>query len=433
MSATAAGWIEANQRHLAASVAVVRARLQALVEGADELDAALEERAAAAQDLPGAPALTGLGLTPFERDVLVGAAAAELDADVARLCAQAQGDPRRNQLTFALAQALFEDAHWSALTPARPLRALRLIELGPGPLPSCPLTISERVLHHLLGLDALEERLQPWLAPLPPPAPLPESQRAAVERLAELWSQPLPPLVQVVGPRASDRRHVIAAAAAECGRVPWVVSELSGDRVERDGWWRLVQRELLLDGIVLAVEDVPVVDWVAGAVALSGEASAKVDRPSVIVSVPRPSADEQRALWQHGLGRLDVGDVAQAFDLGSAEIFRIAATHPDDLRDACRRETRPALDGLAQRVISAAGWDDLVLPEEALDGVRTIAAHAPHRLAVAEAFGAGARGQGLIALFAGASGTGKTLAAEVIANELGLDLFRVDLSAVVSK
>ena len=430
VSATAAGWIEANQRHLAASVAVVRARLQALVEGDGDVDAALEELAAAEHELPSAPALAGLGLTPFERDVLTGAAAAELDADVARLCAQAQGDPRRNQLSFALAQALFEDAHWSALTPARPLRALRLIELGPGPLPSCPLTISERVLHHLLGIDALDERLQPWLSPLPPPAPLPESQRAAVERLAELWSQPLPPLVQVVGPRASDRRHVIAAAALESGRAPWVASELTGDQVERDSWWRLVQRELLLGGIVLALEDVPPVEWIAGAVAVSGETAV---RPSVIVEVPRPSADEQRALWQHGLGRLDVGDVAQAFDLGAAEIAQIAAARPDDLRDACRRETRPALDGLAQRVITSARWEDLVLPEEAMDGVRTIAAHAPHRLAVAEAFGAGARGQGLIALFAGASGTGKTLAAEVIANELGLDLFRVDLSAVVSK
>jgi SpoVK/Ycf46/Vps4 family AAA+-type ATPase len=88
---------------------------------------------------------------------------------------------------------------------------------------------------------------------------------------------------------------------------------------------------------------------------------------------------------------------------------------------------------LAQRVDSRARWEDLVLPDEQLEAVRTIAAHAPHRLAVADAFETSDRGHGLVALFAGPSGTGKTLAAEVIANELGLDLFRIDLSSVVSK
>ena len=148
MSATvAAPWLEANQRYLVACVEVVRARLQVLVDpnGADgeAVHAAMLEREAAEREAPAPPALEllagALGLTPFERDLVAGAAAAELDADVARLCAAAHGDARRNQLSFALAQALFDDPHWSALTPARPLRALRVLELGEGPLPSCPL------------------------------------------------------------------------------------------------------------------------------------------------------------------------------------------------------------------------------------------------------------------------------------------------------
>jgi hypothetical protein len=459
MTAAAAAWVEANQRHLVAEVAVVRIRLQAHI-GDDAQDgglqAALAERDAAARDAPSAPALElavpVLGLSPFERDVLAGAAAAELDADVARLCATAHGDPHRNQLSFALAQAIFVDPHWSALAPSRPLRALRLVELGPGPLPSCPLTIAERVLHHLFGIDEPDERLQPWLQPLLPSTPLPPSQRTAVAQLRKLWAQRVPPLVQVLGADATDRRLVVAAAAAEASRVPWSVdaAELVADPPERENWWRLAQRELLLGAIVLVVE-VPEdpapaivaalrrIDALAGAVVVSAEASQRLDRPSVVVEVPRPGTHEQLGLWRGALAGTGIEDaiedVVRTFDLGAAEIARIAACTGEDitLREVCRRETRPALDGLAQRVKTAARWADLVLPDPQFDAVHTIAEHARHRFAVAEAFGAGARGQGIIALFAGASGTGKTLAAEVIANELSLDLFRIDLSAVVSK
>ena len=464
MSVVVATWLEANQRCLVAEIEVVRTRLQARVDGeaCDDgaLAAALEEREAAERDAPAPAALPAiaraLGLTAFERDLLAGAAAAELDADVARLCARAHGDPARNQLTFALAQAIFDEPHWSALTPGRPLRSLRLLELGPGPLPSCPLAVAERVLHQLFGIEQIDEQLLPWLTPLPPPGPLSPTLGAAAARLAGVWSEPLPPVAQVLGARTADRRLVIAAAAASCGLVPWSVSaaELSSDPVERDAWWRLAQRELLLDGIVLVVEipDDPApavadalrrLETVVGTVVLSAEAAHRLDRPTIAIATPRLRPREQRELWRRALGDADsasVDGLVRAFDLGAAEIAGVAASagvaegEPGPwLWDACRRATRPALDGLAQRVRSQARWEDLVLPPDQGDAVRTIVAHAPHRLAVAEAFSSSSRGHGLVALFAGPSGTGKTLAAEVIANELGLDLFRVDLSSVVSK
>jgi len=451
VSATATTWLEANQRHLAAEAAVVRERLRALVGEECDLDAALAERDAAANDAPTPPALAtigaALGLTSFERDVVAAAAACELDGEVARLCAAAQGDPRRTQLTFALAQTAFEAPHWSALTPARPLRALRIVELGPGSLLSSPLALSERVLHHLFGIDQPDERLLPWLVALPPAGDVPPELEPAVGRIASLWTDAFPPLLQVVGSSAGDRRLVVAAAAAAAGRAPLAVAaaELPTDPVERDGWWRLVQRELLLDGLALVV-DVPPdpspatvetltrLELLAGAVVLSAPAARPLT--AVTVPVPRLSRAEQRRTWKRALGEeADVERVARSFDLGAADIARAAATARagDDIWEACRRETRPALDGLAQRVRSRAGWDDLVLPDIELDAVRTIAAHAPHRLDVADDFAASPRGQGLVALFSGPSGCGKTLAAEVIANELRLDLFRVDLSTVVSK
>jgi SpoVK/Ycf46/Vps4 family AAA+-type ATPase len=94
------------------------------------------------------------------------------------------------------------------------------------------------------------------------------------------------------------------------------------------------------------------------------------------------------------------------------------------------------MDGLAQRLETVAGWNDLVLPEPQRATLQTIAAQVRMRHRVYEEWGFAARGErglGLSALFVGESGTGKTMAAEVLARELRLDLYRIDLSSVVSK
>src|SRR5262249_32267751 len=97
---------------------------------------------------------------------------------------------------------------------------------------------------------------------------------------------------------------------------------------------------------------------------------------------------------------------------------------------------RPRLDDLAQRIMPRASWDDLVLPDAQKETLRQLAAQVRHRMKVYETWGfaaKGRRGLGVSALFTGGSGTGKTMAAEVLAGELRLDLYRIDLSAVVSK
>jgi SpoVK/Ycf46/Vps4 family AAA+-type ATPase len=102
----------------------------------------------------------------------------------------------------------------------------------------------------------------------------------------------------------------------------------------------------------------------------------------------------------------------------------------------CKARTRQRLDILAQRLEPKAGWDDIVLGEEPARLLRAIAAQVRHRNTVYEQWGFARtmnRGFGISALFAGESGTGKTMAAEVIANDLRLGLYRIDLSAVVSK
>lgn len=107
-----------------------------------------------------------------------------------------------------------------------------------------------------------------------------------------------------------------------------------------------------------------------------------------------------------------------------------------ELSDAVRGLTAPALGGFAQHIDPVDGWDDLVVPTETELQLRDLCAHVAHRHRVLDEWGFGkklSRGKGVTALFAGPPGTGKTMAAEVIAGELCLDLFAVDLSTVVSK
>jgi SpoVK/Ycf46/Vps4 family AAA+-type ATPase len=121
--------------------------------------------------------------------------------------------------------------------------------------------------------------------------------------------------------------------------------------------------------------------------------------------------------------------LGQAGEAGSGDVGRL-------LWDACRAQARPRLDDLAQRLEPGARWDDLVLPGPQRETLRQIAMHVRRRATVYESWGfagQGARGLGISALFAGASGVGKTMAAEVLAHELELDLYRIDLSSVVSK
>src|SRR5262249_11311076 len=106
------------------------------------------------------------------------------------------------------------------------------------------------------------------------------------------------------------------------------------------------------------------------------------------------------------------------------------------LAAACRQQSNHKLGGLALKIEPQSGWDDLVLPDDKIAHLREICDHVRHQYTVFGRWGFDKKvthGRGLSAMFAGPSGTGKTMAAEVLARELGLDLYKVDLSGVVSK
>jgi hypothetical protein len=431
-------------------------------------------------------------LSPFERDVLLLCAGMELDSSFPSLCAAAQNQQQRALPTFSLALAALPEAHWSALTPVAPLRHWRLIEVGIGEaLTASPLRIDERALHYLTGLSYLDERLQGLLELQPPPDDLPPSHRALAEHIAGVWAQSESrdlPVIHLGGADGAGKRAVAAFACAALGMQLRALRAMDAPTLaaERNALSRLWEREAALNRSALLVDCDEVekekeraalsfLDHTRGFLLAASREPLRLRRRQVArVEIDKPSADEQRRLWQESLGplasQLDgrLETLVSQFDLGMEEIIdacatalsrienresRIEDSDPqsaipesqsaildpqlvDRLWDACRINARARLDDLAQRIEPVAEWDDLVLPAFQLQTLRDIAAQSRHRTRVYETWGfasKGARGLGISALFAGASGTGKTMAAEVLARELRLDLYRIDLSQVVSK
>ena len=179
------------------------------------------------------------------------------------------------------------------------------------------------------------------------------------------------------------------------------------------------------------------------------DAIAVSDRATLLVEVPDPSFGERSHAWTEYTGCADTREVAAKFRLSieqiqaAAEVSMIAARSreesgplPVDLDLGARHASSSRLGELAAHLEPAYAWKDLVLPERQLDLLRSISAYLRHRDRVLSEWGyevTVSRTQGLKVLFAGESGTGKTMAAQVLGAELGLDLFRVDLATIVSK
>ena len=198
----------------------------------------------------------------------------------------------------------------------------------------------------------------------------------------------------------------------------------------------------------------------APVIIISQERRGQRHRSIITFDVDSPTSTEQRLLWQQSLKEFapdissEVENLVSHFNLstpairsaclkarsirkekGEGEEIKFSTSHTI-LWDICRNQARPRLDELAQRMDSGAKWDELVLPAMEKQVLRDAADQLRQRTKVYEEWGFGGKGKrglGISALFAGGSGTGKTMAAEVLAREMRLDLYRIDLSAVVSK
>ncbi|MEM6611648.1 MAG: ATP-binding protein [Cyanobacteria bacterium P01_C01_bin.72] len=464
-------WQTYNQQYLMAAVEQIRLLLaQKAGQEVTPNEANISESSvpSALEQL----ALT-FGLSTFERDILLLCAGCELDTSFPALCALAQGDPQKNYPTFSLALNLLPSPHWSAFTPSAPLRRWKLIELGAGKnLTSSPLRISERILHYLTGIQHLDEQLLGLIEPVRELSLAADSHRAIASSIAETWSQSVGkstlPVIQLCGTEAYSKRAIasVACSQLELNLHSICVGVIPSSTVEVNQLLRLWDREAVLNGSALLLDFGELGDNGSNQMAIahlieqisspliitSPERIITKQRASIYYDITKPSTAEQRTLWEAALSLQElelesyIDTLVSQFFLSAPEINTAsanaagqtlsAASSETALWDACRVQARPRLESLAQRIEAVAGWQDLVLPEAQRSTLKTIVAHVRQRAKVYENWGfAGKsdRGLGISALFAGPSGTGKTTAAEVIAKELRLDLYRIDLSSVVSK
>ncbi len=474
-------WQESNSRQLGAALTDLRQRLERRASRNLDSEAvgAATPSPAESEELPSALTMLGdkLGLSDFERNILLLCAAMEFDTRIAGLCARAHDDLNKPFPTFALALTIFDEPSWDALSPERPLRYWRLLEItqsGAQPLTSSALRADERIVHYLKGLNYLDDRLSSFLVPLEidrQSAELASSQIALIDQIVRPFAESnhtrLLPVVQLLGADPVSKQLVADQAAARLGRSLCRIPPefLPSAPADLETLGRLWEREtqLLPLGLYLDAEEVdpankPSASFVSRFLAHTTglcflgvrEALARPGRPEIAFEIAKPTSVEQQSAWAKELDATTPGAAARLasqFNFNLPDIRRLAerarqeaagsaASLGETIWEVCRQSERPRLDALAQRLELKMTWDDLVLPKAEMKLLHEIAAQVAQRNKVYEEWGFARkmnRGFGINALFAGDSGCGKTMAAEVIANELRLNLYRIDLSAVVNK
>lgn len=421
-------------------------------------------------------------LTAFEREVLLLCLAPELDPSFERIYAYVQDDVNHRYATPHLALTLFDSNGGSpearfSLSPDGTLRRFGLVTLEPGPMPAAarglrPLKIDENVANYLLGMRQLDERAAELLWAVTS-VPLPASYSAIVDDLGRFVRPELDNRrslsINLIGPAGSGR---MAVASALCDCLGLRLFRLEHQRVpttepDRREILRLLEREALLFQAALYIEvgeeDTAsresadhigrVIDNLHVHLIVGSRTKWRSSHALNMISVEmqKPDAITRHLIWQKVMpcfsGSLE--PVSQQFDFGPHDIVEAAASaeltarlrgspNPDsyDLWNASREQSAWQAEGLAQLIVPVARFEDIVLPKDTFDLLEEIAAQVSNRPKVYDEWGFGrklSRGKGISALFSGPSGAGKTMAAEILANHLNLDLYRIDLAGVVSK
>ena len=432
-------------------------------------------------------------LSPFDVDALVIALAPALDLRYERLYAFLQDDVSRRRPTLDLVLTLLCGSPSDRATSRRhfsadaPLVRRHLLHFGTdaaavqSPLAEW-VTVDEQVVNFLLGHDVLDRRLARFcrLEPCESsaralPGALEEADWHAL-RDAVLRAYAAGDALRLVfrGVDANAHRFTAQQLAAACG-APLLTIDASrlAPLADLSTLFGIALRDAELRRAVTVVSEASamsadIADMLVeqrGIVVLSATSappSATLTNGALVVPFGIPSLPRRRAWWGHALaqcsrtareevldtlaarfrlmpGQID-GAVAQA-SVRERLLEEHATNAPGELSAeslfaAARAQCGLELESLASRTTPRHEWADLVLPDDAMQQLHEMCDRIAHRELVVESWGFGrrlARGGGVNALFSGPSGTGKTMAAEVMAAALGVDLFRIDLAGVVSK
>ncbi|WP_075744047.1 MULTISPECIES: ATP-binding protein [Actinoalloteichus] len=426
------------------------------------------------------------GLSRLDVDLLLIALAPDLDGRFERLYAYLNDDVTRRRATVALALELADLPQAGRgrfrLAPDAPLIAggLLRVEETDRPMLSRSLRVPDRVVAHLLGHDALDADLAGLLRLVATdsrrtgggePDALPARLAAVLAtgtRLLYLHAPDGDGAASAVATLAAARRDALVIDATR-------LIQVTESSALRD-LLLLVAREARLRGAGLILGPVETLDparperrpllpafaalaeWIP--VLLHGvrgwDPQWTEDSP-ITVAVPVPTSDDRAALWRDAVAEITGGRLTGAevpggllagYRLGAEQVRQAARTAaglavvdggpltPAHLRAGVRAQNAAGLERLARRITPDVGWDDLVLADSTRSRLHELSLRAAHRETVLGRWRmrpGGGRGRGVLALFAGESGTGKTMSAEVLAAQLGLDLYVVDLATVVDK
>jgi hypothetical protein len=421
---------------------------------------------------PAPPALerlrTAFGLGDFEQQLVMLAFALETDALVAQWIAQATGEREASGLPLGLAHVVLQGENWHASSPLAPLRRWHILNaVAPAPRAQLRLRLADNVTDAMLGLSGQDVALAPVAAPLIGSAGVSaERVRELATALALRGADGLSPVV--IG-RWPGGMGSVAALAEQLGLRPY---RLDASRLAAAGerlvmLQRLWERDMALLPVLAIVEQPVEPDAIAALaefcsdlashVVIIGEAApAGLRRAVQRVALKPASAADTVALWRQALGakasaRLNgsVERVATHFALAPGAIAAAAAQARNAIESAadevsaerllwaaCGQAAWPEPGPLASVIEPQVAWPDLVVPRAVQEDLQALVRQVRHAATVFEQWGfapVASRGRGLLALFAGPSGTGKTLAAEVIAAELQLPLVKADFSQLQSK
>jgi AAA+ superfamily predicted ATPase len=467
-------WPELNRKWLIGAIGRLRQRLEARL--ADPAATSVVTDCVDADSTPGmTPALVHVGrafeLSVFERELLLLLAGLELDQGL-RAAVTALNGGVSSRASYGLALAALAAPHWQALSPIAALRHWRMVEPEAGPhLTHAALHIDERILHFVTGVPASDPQLSSMTRIVGPGRDIEEEDGPLASRIASaLAASDQPGTIAVLHDQDRDlavRRDMALAVLTQLSRPAlWLESrDLPTDPASLEQLAIHVDREASLVGCVPVVS----LDGAGSETAALGLASrlqcallwlgapraqlSAMAQPRRVLrfDLPSPGAVRTRAAllrcWQKAAPKLDdaptraeLERAARQFHLGPSAIDglveELQALPAEAIWPAARAAARGGLESIAQRIDSRVTFEDLVLPTGQTAMLRDIARHLRQRDRVYGDWGFGAKhqlGQGLVALFAGESGTGKTLAAEAVANDVALDLYRIDLASVVSK
>ncbi len=488
-------WLEINQKCLIAEVNVVKAKVMMYrdnLAGSNKSDksAKLLEKAKKevanikSEDAPDTRLKTLVELfhlSPFEMNVLLLAIGIELDASLGILIVEIQGNDGHGLPTINVALSVFDEAHWSAFTPDAPLRYWQLISVNKNEtFTNSSFSVDELILHFLTGINTMDGRISPLVTAITTFGDLVKSHQEVARNITQYLSRPtdngITPIIHLEGKSIKDQKAIIASIFTDYNLMTYYlpVQLLPTNFNEVNNFAQLWNREAILNQYVLFLDAKEIrsadksqinhvkylLDKLKGIVVISTEHRfTSLNRLIQSIAVEKPSREEQQLLWKEQLGTVaetldgDIGNLVTQFSLDSHTISHLAqiavsnagsngSISPDKptvgqkLWKSCCNHTRPSLASLAQRIPAIATWDDLVLPKAKKEILNDICIHVRQRQKVYYDWGFSSksnRGLGISALFSGESGTGKTMASEVIANTLQLDLYRIDLSQVINK